>query len=342
MWSLSYAAASVFWSVGGPGFPFGAANDPSAAITLLSGAEATATGPVIAALAFVGTTVAVAMARGWGRGLVRPLLVCFGVVAAFILALLIPDYRLLVVVAYAPIVVLGAPFGFPPETDLLAVVTWPVVNQMVCIGGGLLWAAASLVYWRRGRLACPFCGRSDDGGAWTSPGAARRWGRWATYVAVAVPIIYALTRWAWALGIPLGISDEFLRQGQEIGLWYAGAALATLAVAGALVTLGLVQSWGEVVPRWIPLLGGRRVLPALAIVPAGVVAVVVTSAGFMFWRVTLGGGFELGSFGTITLEDAWAAVLPELIWPLWGAALAAATFAYYLRRRGPCQYCGRG
>lgn len=332
----------MFWSLGGPGFPFGPANDPSAAITLLSEAEATETGPVIAALAFVATILAVAMARGWGRGLVRALLVSFGVGAAFSLGLLIPDYRLLVVVAYTPIVVLGAPFGFPPDTDLLAVVTWPVVNQMVCIGGGLLWAAASLVYWRQGRGMCPYCGRSDDTGAWTSPGAARRWGRWATYSAVAVPVIYALTRWAWALGIPLGISEEFLRQGEEIGLWYAGAALATVAVAGALVTLGLIQPWGEVVPRWIPLLGGRRVPPALAIVPAGLVAVVVTSAGFMFWRVTLRGGFDLGSFGTITVVDAWAAVLPELLWPLWGAALGAATFAYYLRRRGPCPDCTRG
>jgi hypothetical protein len=81
-------------------------------------------------------------------------------------------------------------------------------------------------------------------------------GRWATYVAVVIPIPYAVTRWAWALGFPLGISEEFLREGQEVGLWWAGAALA---VGGAILTLGLVQRWGEVFPRWIPFLGGKRV-----------------------------------------------------------------------------------
>jgi hypothetical protein len=55
----------------------------------------------------------------------------------------------------------------------------------------------------------------------------------------------------------------------------------------------------------------------LAIVPARLVAVIVTSAGVMCWRLTLGGGFELGIGETVTLEDQWAAVLPELLWPAW-------------------------
>lgn len=279
------------------------------------------------------------MARDWGRGVLRTLVLAFGIAAALVLALLIPDYRLLVLVAYTPVVVLGAPFGFPPETNLLALVTWPVVNQMICIGGGLLWAAASLTFWRRGRGRCLRCGRSDEIDAWTSAVAARRWGARATAIAVVVPLVYALTRWAWAFGIPLGISEEFLRRGQEIGLWFAGAALASVAVVGALLTVGLARPWGEVLPRWIPVLGRRRVPPGLAIVPAGLVALVVTSAGFMFWRMALRGGFDVALFGTITLENAWAALLPELLWPAWGAALGAATLAYHLRRRGRC---GRG
>jgi hypothetical protein len=192
------------------------------------------------------------------------------------------------------------------------------------------------------RGACPNCGRTDDTGAWTSRARARQWGRWATYIAVGVPVVYALTRWAWALGIPLGITEAFLREGQEIGLWWAGAALATLAVGGAVLTLGLTQRWGEVFPRWFPVVGGRRVPPLLAIVPAGLVAVIVTSAGLMFWRLSLGGGFESGIGETLTLEDQWAAVLPELLWPVWGLALATATLAYYYRRRGTCPICARG
>lgn len=113
-------------------------------------------------------------------------------------------------------------------------------------------------------------------------------------------------------------------------------------MGGAGLTLGLTQHWGEVFPRWFPVLGGRRVPPLLAIVPAGLVAVLVTSAGLMFWRLSLGGGFELGIGETLTLEDQWAAILPELLWPVWGLALATATLAYYYRRRGNCPICARG
>ena len=43
--------------------------------------------------------------------------------------------------------------------------------------------------------------------------------------------------------------------------------------------------------------------------------------------------------GVLTANN-WATVGPELLWPLWGAALGAATLAYYYRRRGRCEHCG--
>ena len=61
-----------------------------------------------------------------------------------------------------------------------------------------------------------------------------------------------------------------------------------------LLTLGLVQRWGEVFPRWIPFLAGKRVPPALAIVPASLVSILVTTAGLMFVRLTL-----LGAVGGV-------------------------------------------
>ena len=116
--------------------------------------------------------------------------------------------------------------------------------------------------------------------------------------------------------------------------------MATVAIGGALLTLGLVQRWGEVFPRWIPFLAGKRVPPALAIVPASLVSILVTTAGLMFVRLTLLGA--VGGVFTFIDEEDWAALAPELLWPLWGVALAAATLAYYYRRRGPCLRCGRG
>lgn len=40
---------------------------------------------------------------------------------------------------------------------------------------------------------------------------------------------------------------------------FAGAALATMGALGSLLTLGLVRRWGEVFPRWMVGLRGRRV-----------------------------------------------------------------------------------
>ncbi len=121
-----------------------------------------------------------------------------------------------------------------------------------------------------------------------------------------------------------------------------GAALATLAVGGAILTLGLVRRWGEVFPGWIPFLGGGRVPIWFAVVPASLVSVLVTAAGLMFVRLTLTGGLGAILGEGVLGGQNWAALAPELLWPLWGVALGAATLAYYYRRRGKCKHCGRG
>lgn len=338
-WTLIYGALGLYWTLGGAGFPFGD-NDPQSALSVLDDVRAEAGAPVIAILGLVGAIVAVLMARTQIHGTLRVASLAFAWASAATLALVIPDYRLLMGVAYMPLFVVGAPFGWPPGS-FFDVITWPIVNQFVCIGGGLLWAATAVAYGRRTRSACGNCGRTAAATGWTTPEAAARWGEWAVYVAVAVPVFYAATRWVWALGIPLGISEEFLHEGQEVGLWWLGAALGTVAAGGALLQFGLIQRWGEVFPRWIPFLSGKRVLPIwLAVVPASLVSVLVTTAGLMFVRLTvLGSLFEVFTFVS---EEDWAALAPELLWPVWGAALGTATLAYYYRRRERCVHCGRG
>lgn len=147
-----------------------------------------------------------------------------------------------------------------------------------------------------------------------------------------VLVYYTITRYAWLLGIPLGITEAFLREGQAEGMWIAGAGLSTVAVGGAILTLGLVQRWGEIFPGWMLGLAGKPVPIRLAVVPATLVSVIVTSAGLMFVRQFLQQGFPAEGWGTTGLE---------LLWPVWGIALGAATLAYYYRRRGPCGVCGR-
>jgi hypothetical protein len=208
---------------------------------------------------------------------------------------------------------------------------WTVVHQIICFAGGFLWAATALSYQRYLRHACRFCGRRAKIASWTTPAAAARWGRWAVALAIIPPVTYAVIRWAWAAGVPLGISRKFLAEMHANGLWLAGAGLATVAAGGALLTLGLVQRWGEIFPRWVPFLAGTRVPPALAIIPASIVAASLVSGGltavYMRWADYVSG--------------AWIAN-PLALFPVWGVALGAATLAYYYRRRGRCADCGRG
>ena len=47
--------------------------------------------------------------------------------------------------------------------------------------------------------------------------------------------------------------------------------------------LGLVQRWGEVFPRWMIGLAGRRVPIALAVVPASLASVLLIVGGIGIW-----------------------------------------------------------
>jgi hypothetical protein len=332
-WAALYGVAALVWALTGDGFPFGR-NDPNGDLSLLRNLPAGVGAPVFAGLLLATAVAMLAMTGPRALRLGGPrrrLLLGFGWAVAAALLVVVPDARLLALAGYAPMLLLGAPFGWPP-VDYATVFTWPLINQLLSLAGGFL-VARTVLAWQRGTSgACVACGRADAGGRLLAPASAARWGRWAAYVAAAIPVTYALTRFAWLLGIPLGVSEEFLGWLWESGAVWAGAGLGAFAVAGAVLTLGLVQRWGEVVPRWIVGLAGRRVPVMLAVVPASLVSVLVTSASLGL----LSSGDLLGEAGTGGL-----AVAPMLLWPLWGAALATATLAYYLRRRGRCEVCGR-
>jgi hypothetical protein len=136
------------------------------------------------------------------------------------------------------------------------------------------------------------------------------------------------------------VTSEFLREEarETPDIWLAGAMLASVAVCGAMLTLGLVRPWGEVYPRWIPYLRGRPVRPRTAVVPGSLVAILVFTAGLHAIRAQLLGYYpENSGLG----EDNWGTTAPGLLWPVWGAALAAAVLSYHLRRRGRCSRCER-
>lgn len=140
-----------------------------------------------------------------------------------------------------------------------------------------------------------------------------------------------LWRMAMAVGIPVGASDEIRRQHYGFPGWGTVYVfgLTFLLVGLALLTLGLVQRWGEIVPRWIPWVGARRVPPLAAVVPAVAGAIALT----LLWVSTFS---HVGTIWALYgLEGAERVLMLACYGPLllWGPLLAAVTVSYRRRHR---------
>lgn len=345
VWSLVYGALGLYWALNGRGFPY------------TSETESDMLGPLLGrfgpARAWIVVTLAGIPAAVMGTAMLRkvkslqtPIIVA-GTLLAGILLLLMTSLSLLVKLGYLPYALISLFQGAKFAQDYLASLTeWAILHQFLCMIGGFLWLGATVCYSRRSMDACLYCGRHDESGAWQSPHQAARWGRIAVYLAMVAPLFYTLTRYAWALGFQLGMSDEQFRRGQESGEWIMGAlSLGTFSLVGALLMLGLVQRWGEVFPRWMIGLSGRRVPSALAVVPASLASVLLITGGIGIWSGLGQMIAALAATGADNAEIMNAVIFqlgPTLLFPLWGGALAVATLGYYYRRRSPCSVCGRG
>lgn len=184
-------------------------------------------------------------------------------------------------------------------------------------------------------------------------GAARGWR--AAWTAAHAPVA-GVPRWAriaaWSVPfavVPSGIwrilTVLFEYPGGEggipgwLGVWLYVILLSLLAELAAFATMGMIASWGEVFPRWVPRLNGRRVPPPAAAVPAALAALVLT----VLW--TTGAATDLAG---VTLQGeplpdsyparqgGWQAAVFYLTYTpllLWGPLLAMVTVAYWRRRR---------
>lgn len=98
----------------------------------------------------------------------------------------------------------------------------------------------------------------------------------------------------------------------------------------SLLGFGLVRRWGEVVPRWVPRWGGRRVPPAAAIVPATLGGLLLTAVGIdWLYQATTAGA------AAWPYDEGWdvLAMAVSGLMNLWGSLLLALTYAYYRRHR---------
>ena len=345
-WSLIYAALGIYWAVSGRGFPY-APEPVSDDLGPLLGRFGPGVAWIVVMLAGIpAAAMGTAMLRKVRGKSLRTVFITAGALLAGILLLLMIGLNLLVMVGYLPAAVLGHLPAKQSQAYLEAWTQWAMIHQLLCLVGGFLWLGATVCYARLSEDACLYCGWRDISTGWTSPRQAARWGRIAVYVAMVAPVFYTLTRYAWALGFPLGMSEEQFRRGQEDGMLISGALfLGTFVLVGAVLMLGLVQRWGEVFPRWMIGLAGRRVPIALAVIPASLASVLLIVGGIGIWsnlaqmvaNAAAAGAEGLGLIGEIIFQ-----VGPTLLFPVWGGALAVATLGYYYRRRGPCSVCGRG
>jgi len=137
-------------------------------------------------------------------------------------------------------------------------------------------------------------------------------------------------RLALAAGFSLGYHPEWIAANANgIDDRAYLVALSVLTECAALLTLGLVQRWGETVPRWLPLIGDRRVPPLVAIVPAalGVVLLVLLWTPIPVMYTDL-------FYDPLEPQGGWRILMATCYLPmmLWGPLLGAVTWAYYRRR----------
>ncbi|MFF0479381.1 hypothetical protein [Streptomyces sp. NPDC004284] len=128
--------------------------------------------------------------------------------------------------------------------------------------------------------------RTDLGQSYIPPSTAVAWVATAGAVG-ALPYVAMKAYWAWGgtMGKPehLNIADEFEKNGApELLVWLERHGIDFTAVGMALgITLlaGLTRPWGQVFPRWVLFLRGRRVPRWLPLTPGWASAAAVGSYG---------------------------------------------------------------
>lgn len=157
--------------------------------------------------------------------------------------------------------------------------------------------------------------------------------RWAYRLAHLVPFL-TLPSGLWRLGLVFGSSMGMLDpNGNPARLESTGAkvyvvGLTIFSELVAMTALGMVSRWGELAPQWIPFIGGRRVHPHAAIVPA-------TLGGLSLIAIWTYGFRDVWTDHFIPFSGTgWKALMLACYSPLylWGPALLVLTWAYYRRR----------
>ncbi|MFG2296166.1 hypothetical protein [Streptomyces sp. NPDC048603] len=116
----------------------------------------------------------------------------------------------------------------------------------------------------------------------------------------AVPYVAMKLYWSWGgtAGKPIGmnLADEFAKNGApRVLVWLErhGIDFTAVGVMLGITLLGaLTRPWGQIVPRWMPGLRGRRVPRWLLLVPGWASAVTLAPYGSLGLAVIVTGGLS--------------------------------------------------
>ncbi len=151
----------------GTGYPFGA-DDPQRDSTLLRLLPAEAGPPFFAGMLLTAAALVLVSRRTTPSGPLRVLLLGYGWAVAFLLAVVVPGVQVLALLGYAPMLLIGWPFGWPP-VDYADVFTWPLAARVAAMCGGVLLSGVLLGWQRRTAGRCVACGRDGTDRGWATP-----------------------------------------------------------------------------------------------------------------------------------------------------------------------------
>lgn len=117
--------------------------------------------------------------------------------------------------------------------------------------------------------------------------------------------------------------------------------LSIVSESLALLSLGLVRPWGEVLPRVVPFLGGRAIPARLVVVVASTGAVALFAAyGYFFlngvwWHIHFAPAIGNANEGSLPSSGPsyWIFLASYLPLLAWAPLLTALTIAYHRRTR---------
>ncbi|WP_234335909.1 hypothetical protein [Streptomyces sp. NRRL S-920] len=333
VWGALYAAVIGGWAVTGTAVPLRAHTYQPVALLLAQ-----------AALAVLAAGVCAVAATGDRSRRGRK-------AAGGLLALLIPAFGWGAIGLPIHFVTLASGSGVESATGL-------VHTLLNTCGAGLL-SMVAVAHRRRLRGRCARCGQAHDGpgeGRWTalthppaSTASART--RVTAYVLLCGLLPWAVVKTVWLFGgDAIGVSGAAWRHDVETEATGASRALASVgvdvsvlaALLGVFLLAGLMYRWGQVFPRWTPLLAGRRVPRLLPLIPAWLTggALSVYGTGLLVYAllsaVGVVPGLEPVGVFTTTEGMAWMVAFGGMSFGGLGAGLLVAARSYATRSRPVC------